>query len=81
MREVDAQQLVDAWNERYPVGTPVRYLRPGNHESNYEVQALTKGRAYALHGAAMIQIHGRHEPIFLELLDPCTPTPLMAVSR
>lgn len=58
----------DEWNQRYPVGTPVRY-HPiiDDHES---VVSKTRSEAWELgHGAAVVKIEGRTGGVLLEAIE------------
>ena len=59
------------WNQRFPVGTPVRY-HPiiGDHEF---VESTTRSEAWELgHGAPVVKIDGRTGGVLLEAIDVIT---------
>ncbi len=59
------------WNERYPVGTPVRYHSIiGDPEF---VASKTRSEAWNLgHGAPVVKIEGIHGGVLLEAIDVIT---------
>lgn len=60
---------IKEWNEKYPIGTPVRYF-PILHLDDF-IDAKTRTEAWPLgHGAAVVSIEGRSGGMGLDHLQP-----------
>lgn len=67
-RRVGMEITAAEWNQRYPVGTAVRY-HPIIDEKDF-ITSRTRSEAWELgHGAAVVKIEGRAGGVALEAID------------